>query len=108
MKQFSRNEIKERLYTKRANRQPIVIGGAGVGLVAKVADRAGIDLIMAYKWIRLHQMMCGEGLTLPIEACRLCVSEMWRNMDTYLSLKKIMLQLCIMTGSIDFSDFPQL
>lgn len=48
MKQFSRNEIKERLYTKRANRQPIVIGGAGVGLVAKVADRAGIDLIMAY------------------------------------------------------------
>lgn len=48
MKQFFREEIRERLYTKRANRKPIVIGGAGIGLVAKVADRAGIDLLMAY------------------------------------------------------------
>lgn len=48
MKQFSRKEINERLKTKIKNRKPIVIGGAGIGLIAKIADRAGIDLIMAY------------------------------------------------------------
>ncbi len=36
MRQFSREEIRERLNAKRANRQPIVIGGAGIGLVAKL------------------------------------------------------------------------
>src|SRR5215831_7346387 len=48
MRQFTRAEILERLKAKRKNRQPIVMGGAGIGLVAKAADRAGIDLIMAY------------------------------------------------------------
>jgi predicted TIM-barrel enzyme len=48
MKKFSREEILERLYGKIALRQPIIIGGAGIGLVAKCADKAGIDIIMAY------------------------------------------------------------
>ncbi len=48
MKQFSRSEILERLRTKIRNNQPIVMGGAGIGLVAKSADRAGIDILMAY------------------------------------------------------------
>ena len=48
MRQFSRPEILERLATVRARGEPIVMGGAGIGLVAKAADRAGLDVLMAY------------------------------------------------------------
>lgn len=48
MRQFTREETLSRLRTKIKNRQPILMGGAGIGLIAKVADRAGIDVIMAY------------------------------------------------------------
>lgn len=48
MRQFSRGEILERLRKKIVERKPIVMGGAGIGLVAKAADRAGIDILMAY------------------------------------------------------------
>ena len=48
MKRFSRREVHERLRGVLARREPLVLGGAGIGLVAKAADRAGIDLIMAY------------------------------------------------------------
>lgn len=43
-----RKEINERLRKKIADKKPIVIGGAGIGLVAKIADQTGIDLIMGY------------------------------------------------------------
>ena len=45
---FTRSEILGRLRAKIDGRVPIVMGGAGIGLVAKVIDRAGIDIIMAY------------------------------------------------------------
>jgi len=45
---FLRAEILVRLREKIGRREPIVLGGAGIGLVAKVIDRAGIDIIMAY------------------------------------------------------------
>lgn len=48
MKQFTRKEIWERLNAKRQAKEPIIMGGAGIGLVAKVADRAGIDAIFVY------------------------------------------------------------
>jgi predicted TIM-barrel enzyme len=48
MKQYTRAEILGRLRTKIKNNQPIIMGGAGIGLIAKVADRAGIDAILAY------------------------------------------------------------
>lgn len=48
MRQFARGEILERLRAKIQNNKPIIMGGAGIGLVAKVADYAGIDAIMAY------------------------------------------------------------
>jgi len=48
MRQFARREILERLEGKRVAREPIIMGGAGIGLVAKAADRAGIDILMAY------------------------------------------------------------
>jgi len=48
MRPFARAEILERLAATRKRREPIVLGGAGIGLVAKAADRAGIDILMAY------------------------------------------------------------
>jgi predicted TIM-barrel enzyme len=48
MRRFARGEILERLAAVRARREPIILGGAGIGLVAKAADRAGIDVLMAY------------------------------------------------------------
>lgn len=48
MRRFTRGEILERLAGARARSEPIILGGAGIGLVAKAADRAGIDVLMAY------------------------------------------------------------
>jgi predicted TIM-barrel enzyme len=45
---FSRGAIRDRLAAKVDAREPLLLSGAGVGLVAKAADRAGIDLLMAY------------------------------------------------------------
>lgn len=44
----SRSEIVAGLKAKVSRGEPIVAGGAGIGLVAKVIARAGIDIIMAY------------------------------------------------------------
>ncbi|WP_314146633.1 phosphoenolpyruvate hydrolase family protein [uncultured Leifsonia sp.] len=48
MTQFTRQQILDRLARRRAAKEPLVLGGAGIGLVAKAADRAGIDVLMAY------------------------------------------------------------
>ncbi|HCS75067.1 MAG TPA: hypothetical protein DIW17_14485 [Clostridiales bacterium] len=48
VKQFKRVEINDRLHKKIEASKPIIIGGAGIGLVAKIADQEGIDLIMGY------------------------------------------------------------
>lgn len=48
MRQFTRAEIHERLQGALAAGRPIIAGGAGIGLVAKAAERGGIDLIMVY------------------------------------------------------------
>jgi predicted TIM-barrel enzyme len=45
---FTRAKILERLRAKIVAKRPLVMGGAGIGLVAKVMDRAAIDIIMAY------------------------------------------------------------
>jgi predicted TIM-barrel enzyme len=48
MRRFTRAEVLERLAAVRSRGEPVVLGGAGIGLVAKAADRAGIDVLMAY------------------------------------------------------------
>lgn len=48
MHQFTRAEIRERLLARVEQGRPIILGGAGIGLVAKAAERGGIDLIMVY------------------------------------------------------------
>jgi predicted TIM-barrel enzyme len=48
MKRFTRAQILDRLEQVRGRGEPIVMGGAGIGLVAKAADRAGIDILLSY------------------------------------------------------------
>ena len=45
---WNRKSILERLRAKVARGEPLLLGGAGIGLVAKAIDRAGIDVIMTY------------------------------------------------------------
>lgn len=48
MKQFTRKEILDRLHAKMDMGKGLIIGGAGIGLVAQAEEKAGIDVIMAY------------------------------------------------------------
>jgi predicted TIM-barrel enzyme len=48
VRQFDRGEIQARLRAVMDRGEPIVMGGAGIGLIAKAAERGGIDLLMAY------------------------------------------------------------
>lgn len=45
-KVFTRQEINEKFHAKVAGREPIIIGAAGIGLVAKMEDIAGIDMVL--------------------------------------------------------------
>lgn len=45
---MTRAQIRDRFTARVLARQPLVLGGAGVGLVAKAASHAGIDALMAY------------------------------------------------------------
>ncbi|HZZ72675.1 MAG TPA: phosphoenolpyruvate hydrolase family protein [Pirellulales bacterium] len=56
---FSRAEVLARLQAKVAARQPIVGGGAGTGLSAKMSEAAGIDLLVIYNSGRFR--MAGRG-----------------------------------------------
>jgi predicted TIM-barrel enzyme len=46
--QHTRRGVLERLSATLAGGRPLVIGGAGIGLVAKAAEHGGIDLVMVY------------------------------------------------------------
>lgn len=48
MHQFTRGEIRDRLHATIERGEPLIIAGAGIGLVAKAASRAGVDLLMVY------------------------------------------------------------
>ena len=59
MSLFKRQDILDRLRTKIANRQPIIGGGAGTGISAKLEEAGGIDLIVIYNSGRFR--MAGRG-----------------------------------------------
>jgi predicted TIM-barrel enzyme len=59
MKRFQRQEILERLRAKVAAGQPIIGGGAGTGLSAKLEEAGGIDLIVIDNSGRFR--MAGRG-----------------------------------------------
>jgi predicted TIM-barrel enzyme len=56
---FSRDEILQRLRAKVAAGQPIVGGGAGTGISAKMSEAGGIDLLIIYNSGRFR--MAGRG-----------------------------------------------
>jgi len=45
---MTRSGVRSRFQARVDASEPLVLGGAGIGLVAKAADRAGIDALMAY------------------------------------------------------------
>lgn len=47
-KQFTREEVLERLQTEIQNGRPIIVAGAGIGITAKFAELGGADLIGVY------------------------------------------------------------
>lgn len=48
MRQFTRKEIIKNLWEKIHRREPIIVGGAGYGLMGTSAESAGLDILMAY------------------------------------------------------------
>lgn len=48
MEKFTRQEILERLHKKIAAKEAIIGTSAGLGLVGKIADASGIDLLVGY------------------------------------------------------------
>lgn len=48
MRRFTRKEILARLHEKINRNEPIIIGASGVGIIAKKAEEANIDIIMTY------------------------------------------------------------
>lgn len=59
MGQFSRDEILARLRAKVAAGQPLVGGGAGTGISAKLSEAGGVDLLVIYNSGRFR--MAGRG-----------------------------------------------
>jgi predicted TIM-barrel enzyme len=56
---FSRTALMQRLHAKLRRGEPIIGGGAGIGLSAKCEEEAGIDLIVLYNSGRYR--MAGRG-----------------------------------------------
>jgi len=59
MTRFARQDILDRLRAKVASGEPIIGGGAGTGLSAKLEEAGGIDLIVIYNSGRFR--MAGRG-----------------------------------------------
>ena len=56
---FRRDEILARLREKVASGKPIVGGGAGTGISAKMSEAGGVDLLVIYNSGRFS--MAGRG-----------------------------------------------
>ena len=59
MTPFARQDILDRLRGKVAAGEPIIGGGAGTGLSAKLEEAGGVDLIVIYNSGRFR--MAGRG-----------------------------------------------
>lgn len=81
MKQFTRQEILARLRGKIAQKRPIVLGGAGIGLVGKISEECGVDIILAYSTgvFRMDGLISTSGL-MPTRDCHLTTFELGRRL----------------------------
>ncbi len=92
---FSRDEILSRLRAKVAAGQPIVGGGAGTGLSAKMSEAGGIDLLVIYNSGRFR--MAGRGSLsgmMPYGDANAIVMEMAREVLPVVSRTPVLAGVC--------------
>src|SRR6187431_2537807 len=92
---FKREEILTRLRAKVAAGQPILGGGAGTGLSAKLEEAGGIDLIVIYNSGRFR--MAGRGSLagmMPYGDANAIVMEMAREVLTVVKHTPVLAGVC--------------
>src|SRR3954447_1605127 len=102
---FQRNQILARLRAKVASGRPMVGGGAGTGLSAKMAEAGGIDLIVIYNSGRFR--MAGRGSLagmMPYGDANAIVMEMAREVLPVVSHTPVLAGVC---GTDPFRRMPQ-
>jgi len=105
MSSFSREQILARLRAKVAAGQPIVGGGAGTGLSAKLEEAGGIDLIVIYNSGRFR--MAGRGSLagmMPYGDANAIVMEMSREVLPIVKHTPVLAGVC---GTDPFRLMPQ-
>lgn len=92
---FSRREILDRLRAKVAEGKPIVGGGAGTGISAKMSEAGGIDLLVIYNSGRFR--MAGRGSLsgmMPYGDANAIVMEMSREVLPVVSKTPVLAGVC--------------
>jgi predicted TIM-barrel enzyme len=92
---FSRDEILSRLRAKVAAGQPIVGGGAGTGISAKMSEAGGIDLLVIYNSGRFR--MAGRGSLsgmMPYGDANAIVMEMARDVIPVVKRTPVLAGVC--------------
>jgi predicted TIM-barrel enzyme len=92
---FSRDEVLGRLRVKVASGQPIVGGGAGTGISAKMSEAGGIDLLIIYNSGRFR--MAGRGSLsglLPYGDANAIVMEMAREVLPVVAHTPVLAGVC--------------
>lgn len=92
---FSRDEILARLRAKVASGRPIVGGGAGTGISAKMSEAGGIDLLVIYNSGRFR--MAGRGSLagmLPYGDANAIVMEMAREVLPVVKQTPVLAGVC--------------
>jgi predicted TIM-barrel enzyme len=100
----SRDSILERLRAKVAGGQPIVGGGAGTGISAKLSEAGGIDLLIIYNSGRFR--MAGRGSlagTMPYGDANAIVMEMAREVLPVVKHTPVLAGVC---GTDPFRMMP--
>jgi predicted TIM-barrel enzyme len=92
---FTRDEILARLRAKVAAGQPIIGGGAGTGISAKMSEAGGIDLLVIYNSGRFR--MAGRGSLsgmMPYGDANAIVMEMVREVLPVVSKTPVLAGVC--------------
>ena len=92
---FSREEILKKLQAKVQSGQPIVGGGAGTGISAKLSEAGGIDLLIIYNSGRFR--MAGRGSlagTMPYGDANAIVMDMAREVLPVVTKTPVLAGVC--------------
>src|ERR1700760_3255627 len=101
---FSRDDILQKLRAKVATGKPIVGGGAGTGISAKMSEAGGIDLLVIYNSGRFR--MAGRGSlagTMPYGDANAIVMEMAREVLPVVKHTPVLAGVC---GTDPFRMMP--